>query len=91
MLFRSLFSDFADSFGDADELYLIPLYAVRGRDDGDGKSSKQLAELIKQPQAKYAPTFDKAYEQVMQGFDVQKHIVVFMGVGDIDEQLRAKL
>lgn len=86
-----LFDDFAGSFGDADELYLIPLYAVRGRDDGDGRDSKQLAELIKSPPAKYAASFDKAYTSVMNRFNPEETIVVFMGAGDIDEQLRAKL
>jgi UDP-N-acetylmuramate--alanine ligase len=86
-----LFSDFAESFSSADELVLVPLYAVRGRDDGGGKSSKELAELIKKPQAIYKPSFDKAYDEAMDGFDSEKIIVVFMGAGDIDEQLRAKI
>lgn len=86
-----LFSDFAESFSDADELYLIPLYAVRGRDDGDGRSSKELAELIQKPKAVYAPSFDKAFDEVMNKFNSENTIVVFMGAGDIDEQLRAKI
>lgn len=85
-----LFDDFAESFRDADELYLIPLYAVRGRDDGGGKSSKELAELIQKPKAKYEASFDKAFEMVRKEFG-QDSIVVFMGAGDIDEQLRAKI
>lgn len=85
-----LFADFVGSFGDADELYLIPLYAVRGRDDGSGKSSQQLAELVKKPQAMYKSSFAQAYKAVSPKFDPE-HIVVFMGAGDIDEQLRAKL
>jgi UDP-N-acetylmuramate--alanine ligase len=85
-----LFSDFAESFGDADELYLIPLYAVRGRDDGGGKSSKELAGLIQKPKAKYEASFDKAFSAVSSQFGPDS-IVVFMGAGDIDEQLRAKI
>jgi UDP-N-acetylmuramate--alanine ligase len=86
-----LFSDFAESFSDADELILVPLYAVRGRDDGDGRSSKELSDLITKPNAIYKSSFDKAYVEVMKDFDSQKTILVFMGAGDIDEQLRANL
>jgi UDP-N-acetylmuramate--alanine ligase len=85
-----LFDEFADSFVSADELYLIPLYSVRGRDDGEGKDSQQLAELIKKPQATYEKSFDKAFEAVKSKFN-DSHIIVFMGAGDIDEQLRAKI
>ena len=85
-----LFSDFADSFESADELVLIPLYAVKGRDDGGGKSSKELAELIQKPKASYSQTFEKAFDEVSKEFG-QESIVVFMGAGDIDEQLRAKI
>jgi len=85
-----LFDEFADSFESADELYLIPLYSVRGRDDGLGKDSQQLAELIKKPQATYESNFDRAFDIAKSKFD-NDHIVVFMGAGDIDEQLRAKI
>jgi UDP-N-acetylmuramate--alanine ligase len=85
-----LFDEFADSFINADELYLIPLYSVRGRDDGEGKDSQQLVELIKKPQARYESSFDKAFDIAKSKFD-NEHIVVFMGAGDIDEQLRAKI
>lgn len=85
-----LFDEFADSFVSADELYLIPLYSVRGRDDGEGKSSEQLAKLIEKPKASYKASFDKAFDIAKSKFD-NEHIVVFMGAGDIDEQLRAKI
>jgi UDP-N-acetylmuramate-alanine ligase len=64
---------------------------VRGRDDGDGRSSKELSDLITKPNAIYKSSFDKAYVEVMKDFDSQKTILVFMGAGDIDEQLRANL
>lgn len=85
-----LFDEFADSFESADELYLIPIYSVRGRDDGEGKSSEQLASMIKKPKAIYEKTFDRAFKAAKDKFD-NKHIVVFMGAGDIDEQLRTKI
>lgn len=85
-----LFDEFADSFISADELYLIPLYSVRGRDDGEGRSSEQLAGMIDKPKAVYEKSFDKAFEAVKSKFN-DNHIVVFMGAGDIDEQLRAKI
>ena len=83
-----LFDEFADSFESADELYLIPLYAVKGRDDGEGKSSEQLAGMIQGPKTKYEESFNQAFEIAKTRFD-EEHIVVFMGAGDIDEQLRA--
>lgn len=86
-----LFDEFGESFRDADKLYLIPLYAVRGRDDGAGKSSKELAELIKNPRAVYRASFNGAYDAAMRGFNPDESIVVFMGAGDIDQQLRAKI
>ena len=69
---------------------MIPLYAVKGRDDAEGKSSEQLAGMIQGPKTKYEGNFDKAFEIAKTKFD-DKHIVVFMGAGDIDEQLRAKI
>ena len=83
-----LFDEFADSFESADELYLIPLYAVKGRDDGEGKSSEQLAGMIQGPKTKYEESFNQAFEIAKTRFD-EEHRVVFMGAGDIDEQLRA--
>ena len=85
-----LFGEFVDCFESADELYLVPLYAVKGRDDSEGKSSEQLAGMIQGPKTKYEGNFDKAFEIAKTKFD-DKHIVVFMGAGDIDEQLRAKI
>lgn len=87
---NQLFDDFIGSFESADQLYMLPLYTVRGRDEGEGKSSEQLAELIKTPKAHYEPSFNKAFRAVKPLMGPQ-HIVVFMGAGDIDEQLRAAI
>ncbi len=87
---NQLFDDFVDSFDSADQLYMLPLYAVRGRDDGEGKTARQLAKLITSPKAQYEPTFAKAFAKVQPLFN-KDHIVVFMGAGDIDEQLRANI
>ncbi len=87
---NELFDDFSKCFEAADMLYLLPLYAVRGRDDGVGKSSRELAEQIKNPPAIYRSSFDKAFNEVSALF-VPGNIVVFMGAGDIDEQLRARI
>ena len=87
---NQLFDDFIDSFDSADQLYMLPLYAVRGRDDGEGKTARQLAKLITSPKAIYEPTFAKALAKVQPLFN-KDHSVVFMGAGDIDEQLRANI
>jgi UDP-N-acetylmuramate--alanine ligase len=85
-----LFEEFSQAFSSADQVILIPLYLVRGRDDAEGKGSKELVEHMSHPNVSYATSFDQAFEMARPLFD-ERHIVVFMGAGDIDENLRQKL
>lgn len=86
---NKLFDDFKEAFGFADELYLIPLYSARGRDHESGEDSESLAGLITKPKAEYCSSFKQAYGRVEPKF--KDSIVVFMGAGDIDDNLRSIL
>ncbi len=86
---NKLFDDFKEAFGFADELYLIPLYSARGRDHELGEDSESLARLITKPTAEYCSSFKQAYGRVEPKF--KDSIVVFMGAGDIDDNLRSIL
>ncbi len=87
---NKLFDEFGRAFDAADQTILIPLYVVRGRDEAPGKDSEDLVKMIHQEHVHFAPDFESAYDAVKLFFNPE-HIVVFMGAGDIDEQLRAKL
>lgn len=69
---------------------MIPLYAPVGRSAQTGKSSADLVREINQSNVHYADNFTSAYELVSKQFSPDT-VVVFMGAGDIDEQLRAEL
>ncbi|MBI2798378.1 UDP-N-acetylmuramate--L-alanine ligase [Candidatus Saccharibacteria bacterium] len=85
-----LFNDFVAAFEAADMAIIIPLYTPQGRDSGAGKGSEDLVRAIGKDGVLFAPNFNSAYATASKLFD-QNHIIVFMGAGDIDESLRAKL
>lgn len=87
---NKLFDEFVLAFDAADQTILIPLYVVKGRDEGPGKDSEDLVSAINKAHVHFAPNFDAAYDVVSKLFN-KDHIVVFMGAGDIDQNLRAKL
>lgn len=84
---NKLFFEFKNAFVSADELYIIPLYAARGRDSDIGEDSESLARKITTPRAIFCKDFKQAYNKVEPKFS--EGIVVFMGAGDIDDQLRS--
>ncbi|MDP3953284.1 MAG: Mur ligase family protein [bacterium] len=80
-----LFDKFAGAFEDADKVILLPVYKVTGRDDEDGKTSGELKDAL------IAAGKDKVglVGQVSETLDrLDKGVVVFMGAGDIDGQVR---
>lgn len=87
---NKLFNDFKHSFVSADQLYLIPLYTAKGRDSDSGEDSESLAKIITNPAAVYFDSFAEAFEQV-KPFFTDANIVVFMGAGDIDDELRRSI
>lgn len=85
-----LFDEFVEAFAEADQTILLPLYKVLGRDDGVGKDSTDLVAAIDSKKVHFAPNFDEAFAAVEQFFGPD-HIVVFLGAGDIDSELRQAL
>ncbi len=85
-----LFDEFKSAFAAADEVILIPLYAPAGRSVQTGKTSADLASKINQGNVQYADSFDEAYGRV-EGQIGSDALVVFMGAGDIDDDLRVAL
>lgn len=85
-----LFDEFKSAFAAADQVILIPLYAPAGRSAGSGKTSADLVAEINQDNVQYADSFEEAYEQVKDQIGLDA-LVVFMGAGDIDDNLRTTL
>lgn len=85
-----LFDQFVDCFDDADEVLLLPVYVVRGRDDATGVDSADLANTIGRASVRFVPDFEQAFEYVKTLIN-SNNIVVFMGAGSIDQQARDRL
>ena len=87
---EALFDGFVSAFESVDELVLLPVYEVAGREGEQGKTSEDLTETIKERNKKlgteqgvhYLQSFDEALKLI------QEQIVVFMGAGDIDNEVR---
>lgn len=79
---KVLFNDFAASFSDADEVFVLPIYAAREKMD-PSVSSEQLALAIQKQgvQARPAGTFEGAAEILKhKGSDI---LIITMGAGDV--------
>jgi UDP-N-acetylmuramate--alanine ligase len=97
---RSLFLDFVTSFDAADVLILCEIYEVAGRDEDKDKeiSSRDLLEAVVRHDAdrgvsrtvEYAPNPADAVKRTMEIIS-PKDIVIFMGAGDIDGEIRKVL
>lgn len=87
---EALFDEFISAFIDADELVLLPVYEVAGREGETGKTSADLAEAVRDRNSKaglrqnvhHLQTFEEALKLI------QEQVVVFMGAGDIDKEVR---
>ncbi|MCR4261118.1 MAG: UDP-N-acetylmuramate--L-alanine ligase [Candidatus Colwellbacteria bacterium] len=80
-----LFKEFTGSFDSADKVVLMPVYKVAGRDPDNGKTSEELCQAL----------MDKGMDKVsMTGSihetldELGEGVVVFMGAGSIDQQVR---
>ena len=80
---RTLWNDFVNAFGDADELILTHIYAAREKFDGITRPEK-LAEEIKAAgvNARYIDSFDEISEYV-KSIAGEGDIVFTMGAGDV--------
>ncbi len=91
-----LFEQFINAFGAADQVILLPIYSVAGREDEEIKkkvSSEKLAEAIKTVNSKQLTVNNKKEVLYMEDFDktigyLRKNlgagdVCVIMGAGDI--------
>lgn len=84
-----LFSDFISSFKEADVLILLPVYQVAGREVKKGKTSEDLFLEIKKTGK---PAYSFYLQEFKESFNILKSypgaVIVFMGAGDIDREVR---
>ncbi|MDO8584563.1 MAG: UDP-N-acetylmuramate--L-alanine ligase [bacterium] len=87
---KLLFKDFVGAFDSADDVVLLPLYAVAGRDAGSASvSSEKLALAIEKRSGKNiaVATSVSALKKILADLRVQNKetIVIMMGAGSINE------
>lgn len=76
-----LFKEFTSSFSDFDTVGILPVYKVAGRESSSPqKTSQDLARKIK---ALYLSEFEESFNIIS-----KNSVVVFMGAGDIDNEVR---
>lgn len=78
-----LFDKFTQAFGSADQVILLPVYKVAGREDAGGKTSSDLAAAMGD-RVEEARDVEEALAKITGA------VVVFMGAGDIDQQVRGR-
>jgi UDP-N-acetylmuramate--alanine ligase len=85
---QKLFNDFLDSFKDADDVIIYPIYEVAGRRTDKSKSSEDLALEIHQKENQtifYIDTYKKL-EKHLENY--QDAVILIIGAGDIDNFAR---
>jgi UDP-N-acetylmuramate--alanine ligase len=80
---KALLEDFAGSFGDADEVLVLDIYAAREKNTGD-VHALQLAHKIKEKgkNAIYFPSFQDAETHLRENL-VPRDLLITMGAGDV--------
>ena len=88
----NLYGDFKKSFSDFDIIGVMPTYEVVGRELKGGKTAKDLVKsLEKKQRAYYLQNFEDVLtliKELRQEFKQERLVVVFMGAGDIDQEVR---
>lgn len=82
---KALFDEFADAFGDADELILTDIYAAREKDIYN-ISSYKLTQEIKTRHPELKVNYVQDFEDIakyLNKFAVKDDIIITMGAGDI--------
>lgn len=87
---KRLFSDFSKSFAAADEVIILPIHLVAGRDKKTRVTSQDLVKAIKLDSVRYEENFATAFKKARRAV-ASGSVVVFMGAGNIDQNLRAAL
>ena len=79
-----LFSEFTEAFDSADQIILMPVYKVVGRDPEEGRTSEELCEALKKRglSVDFSPDIKSTLDRLT------GEVVVFMGAGSIDQQVR---
>ncbi len=77
---KFLLEEFADTFGDADELILMPIYSA-GEKDEFGVSLEDLLKKINHRNGKIVTDKDKLEEDLLTR--TEDHVYLFMGAGSI--------
>lgn len=85
-----LFDEFKICFRNVDELVLLPVYQVAGREEDIGKTSEDLTKEIEKynkdnginQSVSYLQSLDEALRLI------DEQVVIFMGAGDIDNEVR---
>lgn len=81
---QKLFNDFLDSFQNADDVIIYPIYEVAGRRSGKIKSAQDLALEIHQHKGQIIFYIDN-YEKLKKHLEnYQDSVILIIGAGDID-------
>jgi UDP-N-acetylmuramate--alanine ligase len=81
---QRLFNDFLDSFKDADDVILYPIYEVAGRRSEKAKTAEDLALEIHKKENQtifYIDTYEKLKKHLE---NYQDSVILIIGAGDID-------
>ncbi|MDD3497982.1 MAG: UDP-N-acetylmuramate--L-alanine ligase [Candidatus Moranbacteria bacterium] len=81
---KALLEDFANSFGDANEILILDIYGSAREDSGD-VSSEDLVELINKyypRRARYVPRVEDAIDILKDSIN-ENDVVISMGAGDV--------
>ncbi|MDP3735292.1 MAG: UDP-N-acetylmuramate--L-alanine ligase [bacterium] len=82
---RQLLKGFAQSFGDADEVFIADIYAAREQDDGSVHSRDLVAAVEKHhPRVRYGGTLAHITD-ILKKETAPEDVVVLMGAGDVGE------
>ncbi len=80
---KTLFDDFAEELGKADEVILLPIYKAREVDDKEVTSEKLQVKISgKNPDVKHFETHDEVVNYLKKSVS-KEDVVLLMGAGDI--------
>lgn len=79
---RDLFDDFMQAFGDADKVFIAPIYAAREKDDGTVSNEIFAKQLRVQGVRAQSATFEEI-ESLLKKEPKKGDVIMTMGAGDI--------
>ncbi|MBI2593442.1 UDP-N-acetylmuramate--L-alanine ligase [Candidatus Daviesbacteria bacterium] len=88
---KALFSDFVEVFRNlpVKKAYILDIYPSREIDTGL-VDSKQLVQAIGKENVQYSRNLSKTFQELTNQL-TNRHLVIFMGAGDIDQKIRLKI